>query len=75
MLIVKHIQNNTVYIMQELHLQLFSFSARVAIAGFSSSTVSVHSSIYLSSFFCIYNFHNLKTHQYHMIYHIHTHNY
>ena len=46
MLIVKHIQNNTVYIMQELHLQLFAFSARVVIAGFSSSTVSVHSSIF-----------------------------
>ena len=31
--------------MQELHLRLFSFLARVVLTNFTSSTVSVHSSI------------------------------
>ena len=41
----KNIEDDTVYTVQELHLQLFSFSARVILASFTSSTVSVHSSI------------------------------
>ena len=45
----KNTQNNTVYTLQELHLQLLSFSARVILANFTSSTVSVHSSIIWST--------------------------
>ena len=51
MLIVKIIENNTIYSVQELHLCLFLFSARVILAGFASSTVSVHSSTKLSTIF------------------------
>ena len=44
-LLVKNIQNNTVYTVQEL---IFSFSERVIIAGFTSSVVSVRLSTNLS---------------------------
>ena len=44
MLIVKTIENNTMYSMQELHLCLFPFSAKGILASFTSSTISVHSS-------------------------------
>ena len=53
-LIVKNIQNNTIYTMQELHLRLFSFLARVVLANFTSSTVSVHSSINRATNFFLY---------------------
>ena len=35
----------------------------------------IHQLIYLLTFSCIYNFHNLSAHQHHMTYHIHTCNY
>ena len=54
MFIVKIIENNTVYITQELHLWLFSFSVEcnsieVISAIFASSIFSVHFSISLST--------------------------
>ena len=61
MLIVKNIENNTVYSVLELHSFL------------CSSIFSVHSSIsYQLIFSYIYNLSNLDTHRYHKIYHIHT---
>ena len=42
MLIVKIIENNTMYNVLKLHLCLFSFSAKVIFASFTSSLVSVH---------------------------------
>ena len=42
------------YNMQELHLYLFSFSARVTLVSFTSSTVSLHSSINLSANLFLY---------------------
>ena len=62
MLIVKIIENNTMYSVQELHLCLFSFSvehnsigcssAEVVLASFACSTFSVHFSIsLLTNFF------------------------
>ena len=60
----------------KLHLYLFSFSAKVILASFTSSGVSVHSSTNLSTnFFCTYNFYSLNVFQHHTLYHIHTHNY
>ena len=57
MLIVKIIENNTMYSMHGLLLCLFSFLAEVILASFTSSTVSVYSSTNLSTnFFCTYNF-------------------
>ena len=50
----KNIQNNTVYTVQELRLYLFSFSARVILASFTSSIVSVHSSTNLSTNFFLH---------------------
>ena len=74
--IVKTIENNTMYSVQELHLWLFSSSAEFILASFTSSSFSRHSSTNLSTnFFLHVQFHSLNTHQYHMIYHIHTHNY
>ena len=76
MLIVRIIENNTMYSVQELHLCLLLFSAKAILAIFTSSAFSVHSSTSLStSFSYVYNFHSLNTHQGHMIYHIHTHSY
>ena len=49
MLIVKSIENNTIYSVQELHLYLFSFLDKVILASFTSSTVSAHSSTNLST--------------------------
>ena len=49
MLIIKNIENNTMCSVHELHLHLFSFSARVILASFTSSTASVHSSNNLST--------------------------
>ena len=49
----------------------YNISARVILASFTSSTVSVHSSTNLSSnFLCTYNFHSLNIHQCHTLYHI-----
>ena len=77
MLIAKIIENNTMHSMQELYLFLclFSYSTQVILACLTASTVSVHSSTNLSTNFFLYNFHNLNTHQHHMIYHTHIHNY
>ena len=69
MLIVRSIEDKTMYGMQELYLCMFSDI-------FTSSTVAAHSSTnYQLIFFCTYNFHSLNTHQHHTIYHIHTHDY
>ena len=54
MFIVKIIENNTMYSVQELHLCLFSFSARVILASFTSLLVSVHSSTSLSANFFLH---------------------
>ena len=54
---------NTIYTLQEPYLFSFSFSKIVILADFTSSIVSVHSSINLSiDFFYIYNFHSLNIH-------------
>ena len=61
MLIVKIIENNTMYSVQKLHLCLVLFSVKVVLASFTSSTVSVHSSTNLSTnFFLHLNFHSLN---------------
>ena len=75
MLIAKIIENNTMHSMQELHLFLclFSYSTKIILACLTASTVSVHSTNLSTNF--LYNFHNLNTHQHHMIYHTHIHNY
>ena len=74
MLIVKIIENNTMYNVQE-DLNTFLGSAKVILASFTSSTISVHSSTNLSTdFFYTYNFQSLNTYQHPMIYHIHIHN-
>ena len=74
MLIVKIIENNIMYSMQELHLSIFL--VKVTSAIFTSSIFSVHSSTDLSTIFsCTYDLHSPNTDQHHMIYHIHTHNY
>ena len=49
MLIVKNIENNTMCSVQEVHLYMFSFSARVILASVTSSTALVHSSTNLST--------------------------
>ena len=67
MLIVRIIENNTMYSMQELHLFLCLFS----LAIFTSSIFSVNQLI----FSCTYSFHNLDILQHHMIYRIRIHNY
>ena len=54
MLIVKITQNNPVYNVQELRLCLFSFSAEVILASFTSSTFSVYSSTNLSTNFFLH---------------------
>ena len=84
MLIVKIIENNTIYSVQELHLCFFSSSAELHSANvipaiFASSIFSVHYSTNLSRkkgyFFYIYSFYNLNILQHRMIYGIHTPNY
>ena len=60
MLIVKNF-----HFQQEL-LQLFSLLQQFQY---------IHQLIYLSTFFCAYNFYNLNIHQHYMISHIHIHNY
>ena len=70
MLIVKIIENNTIYSVQELHLFLclFSSSAEVILVSFTSSIFSVHSSTNLPTiFFYTYNFHSANSHQHHML--------
>ena len=57
------------YNMQELCLFLFSLFL------LHQYFYHIHSPIYLPTFFYIYNFHNLSTHQHHTLYHIHTPNY
>ena len=52
MIIVKIIENNAMYNVQELHLRLFSVSVKcnsiqVILASFASSTFTVHSSVSL----------------------------
>ena len=54
MLIVKIIESNTMYSMEELHFCLFLFSDMVIVASFTSSTVSVHSSTNLSTNFFLH---------------------
>ena len=56
MLVVKVIENNTMYSMQELRLCIFStelHTVKVILASFTSSTVSVHCSISLSTNFSL----------------------
>ena len=55
-LIVKSIENNTLYNVQGLHLHflLFLFLAEVILASFTSSTVSSHSSTILSTIFFLH---------------------
>ena len=53
-LAVKTIANNTIYAVQELHLYLFSFLAKIILASFTSSTVAVHSSTNLSTIFFLH---------------------
>ena len=48
-LIVKIIENGTIYTVQEVDLCVFSFSARAILAIFTSSIVSAHSSTNLST--------------------------
>ena len=45
---------NTIYTVQELYLFSLSFSARVILASFTSSAVSVHSSTNLSTNFFLH---------------------
>ena len=54
MLIVKISKNNTMYSVQELHLRLFLFSARVILVSFTSLIVSVHFSTTLSTNFLLH---------------------
>ena len=49
MLIVKIVENNVMYSVQELHLCLFSSPAEVTLANFTCSTFLVHSSVGLST--------------------------
>ena len=53
---VKIIDNKTMYSMQELHLCLFSSSAEVILASFTSPTFSVYFSTILSIFFLYLQF-------------------
>ena len=53
-LIVKNIENKTTYSVQELQLCIFSSLARVILAIFISSTLSVHSSTNLSTKFFLH---------------------
>ena len=68
---LKIIENNTMCSVQE-HLRWFSCLAKVILAIFTWPVFSV---IYLLIFFYVYRFHSLNTLQYHIIYHIHSHNY
>ena len=45
---------NTMHIVQQLHLCLFSFSAKVILAAFTSPIVSAHSSTNLSTNFFLH---------------------
>ena len=53
-LIVKSIENNTMYNVQELHLYLNLFSAKVILASFTLWKVSAHSSTNLSTNFFLH---------------------
>ena len=85
MLVVKIIENNTMYSVQELHLYTFSTelhsaelrSMELYSAIFTSSIIPVQPATNLSTnfFSCTYIFHSLNTHQHCMIYRIHTRNY
>ena len=70
MFIVKIIENNTMYNMQELQLFLFSLTILT-----SSKFYYILLLIYQLIFFYICNFYNQHIHQHHVIYHIHTHSY
>ena len=73
-LIIKSTENNIIYTTQESHF-LLSFDEIISKVSFPS-IFSLHSSTNLSIiFFYTYNFYNLNILQYHMIYHIHNHNY
>ena len=62
MLIVKIIENNTMYSAQELNLCIFS--VKIISAIYTLSIFSVHSSTNLSTnFSCFYSFHSLNIHQ------------
>ena len=65
------------YNMQELHLFSLLSSIFTSSSIFSSHSSIHHSShsIYLPTFFYIYNFHNLNTHQYNITYRIHIRSY
>ena len=74
MLIVKIIENNTMYSVQKLYLCIFS--VKVISAIFTSSVFLVlFSTNLLTIFFCTYSFHNRNIHQHHMIFPSHTRNY
>ena len=70
MLIVKSIENNTMYSMQELHLFLCFFDQLFLLYQYFQCNLQL---IYQLIFFYIYSFHSLNTHQRHKIYRIYTH--
>ena len=72
MSIVKIIGNNTMYSVQELHFFNAYFHQLFLLLQYFQYNLQ---QIYQLILFYIYNFLKLNTHQHHMIYHIHTHNY
>ena len=80
MLVIKNTTNNTVYTMQELHAFLKHLMKLHPIDlylkfHFHKYFRYILQLIYQLSFFYTYNFYDLNILQYHIIYHIHTHNY
>ena len=80
MVIIKNTESNIIYTIQEpdvLLLSLDEIISKVSLESISFPSIfSLHSSTNLSViFFYTYDFYNLNILQYHMIYHIHTHNY
>ena len=54
MKIIRNAIINTIYTIQELYLFALSFSVKVILANFTSSIVSVHSSVNLSTNFFLH---------------------
>ena len=76
MFIVKITENNTMYSVLELHLYLFLFQLELfQLVLFLQHFQYFLQPVYQLIFSSTYNFHSPNTHQYHMIYHAHTHNY
>ena len=78
-LIMKNITNNTMYIVQELHI--FSCSFKVNYKSFYSDLIPSHQYfhyvlqlIHQLTFFYTYHFSNLNILHHHMIFHIHLYN-